>query len=233
MNSSTGVTPPRAVEVVGLPGVGKTSVVDRVVGSLGEDRAAQRLGRGHRRDTVRSVCLLWTSPASLPLLLRIVSTTARGVNGTPRARARRAWKVFKGLARIVARRGRRVLVLDEGPVGWLIAATWRDPSPRDHAISRVLQLYERHRCVLVHLDGDDDLVEERRRLRAERGEASGRRGAAGLYRAADDERRALMDGLAARGADRIALHRVPVDREDTPDDLARAIVSGVLARHRV
>lgn len=219
---------PLTVEFAGPPGVGKSTIAGRLQASIAS-AVRGRLGRGHRRATVRALAALWIRPRRARLALAIALDTAAGMSGPAVARVRRAWKIFKGLARIADVGRGRVLVLDEGPVNWLVTARWHDVSARARALDRLSRLYQMSRCALVVLDADSNIVAAR--LHGRPAPASRRRrGSPGMPRSSAAERSLALAGVADVLAQSVRVVRVQVDGDTTPEGLARDVGSRLLGR---
>lgn len=189
----------RSIEFFGLPGIGKSAAGQALMDRLIADRPGTR-----RRD----VKYVRVTPALFALARhRSLATSARRItfaiireaDGDRRARVRRGWKVLKGLARLVAARTPGdPLILEEGPLNWLLALPWSDDHSRARLVSRILDYYAQVDCVVVVLRADDKVARERYLRRKAELDASKHTGWLRRPRAARQRVRSLWFGHLPR-----------------------------------
>lgn len=231
--------PPTVVELCGLPGVGKTSVADRLVAALGEvgivarrdDRgvgpdvgAGLRLGRKARLIASTAVVQPATSA-------RAVFRIAAGQHDGRDAVARPVqWLVNQGLlAR--ARRGTSVHLLEEGLVQALWSVALRGGVKRLLGVLETSAAWEEPDVVLV-VEAPLDAVRRRIEARSSVHSRTQRLPEEELLRELQRGDEVLRDLLEwwqrRRGSD--ALLRLCNPAEERPD--VRAIALSIASRHR-
>lgn len=211
------------IELVGLPGIGKSTVAHQLVASLGDPAVRTRTGPGHRAATVRALMAMCVRPSRLRQSLRITTLVLRGVEGRFRPRARRAWKVAKALARIGVR-PRTGLVLDEGPISWIVTPAWHDDELTMHALRELVEYYDTVGCLTVVLDGSPELARQRQRDRVAEARPT-RSGAPGLERRGLVERADLLSRVTSELDEHAGRIHVLVGPDDSPIELASKIVA--------
>ncbi len=143
--------PPGVVELFGLPGVGKSTTVEALALAIPAGGFRTRLDNARLKPALATVFTLVIRPRRCAAVLAVGRGVAHGINGSPRWKLRRATKVALALAHMHrhARSGER-LVLDEGPLNLLLAASWASEAARARTLRRMVGLYaEFGVCVVV------------------------------------------------------------------------------------
>lgn len=158
------------VELIGLPGAGKTTLASMLVDTVQEHAGWRPHSRGQSR--VGGKRALLTAALKAPLgnlvIAGVLVLVLIGVAGSLSERIARMTRVMTGLYNMLhAVVFRQPLVMDEGPINWIASVPWTTPVLFNLAARWLGVLYRRFlHCSLVYLDVDEQTRAVQRAARA-------------------------------------------------------------------
>lgn len=224
----------KIVELVGLPGVGKSTVVSQIVVERNA-RGKPLTYRGDRSSkTPRSVREAIALLHSIPFILQISIIAFKGMSGPYRYRRRRVQKVARGTMRIISAKVHGVdIVLDEGPLVWASASRWKDNDAMHAWLANFLAVYPQGGHTLIgHFYCDDEVRSTRTLTRDKKSKHRQRRSRA--YKVQPDVGpllRKRQEGLILQAADQAGLI-VSIHDTSEPKENAVFAVSSFLNGQR-